>query len=51
MSYWVIFELQLKEISNIKKIEGGLVSLVFGLKEKIEKDENREVSLAHMGLA
>ena len=33
-----------------KKIKSGLAGLVFGLK-KIEKDENKEVGLAHMGLA
>ena len=54
---WVIFELQLKEISNMKnkKIESGLAGLVFGHKEKQKKEkkmnENKEVGLAHVGLA
>ena len=32
-----------------KRIESGLAGLVFGLKKK-EKDENKEVGLAHVGL-
>ena len=34
-----------------QKIMSGLAGLVFGLKEKKEKDENKEVGLAHVGLA
>ena len=52
-----IIGLQLKEISNMKnkKIKSGLAGLVFGLKEKQKKkkkmNENKEVGLAHAGLA
>ena len=41
---WVIFGLQLKEISNMKnkKIDCGLAGLVFGFKEKQKKMKIRK---------